>query len=90
MPTWYKETFHNVKTRRINPDLAKSMRPVTDAELRAALTRLGKNKSGGPSQLTAEMLVHASPTAQKEYLLPFVNECIRHQNTPVFTKKCNV
>ena len=90
MPTWYKETFHNVKTRRINPDLAKSMRPVTDAELRAALTRLGKNKSGGPSQLTAEMLVHASPTAQKEFLLPFVNECIRHQNTPVFTKNFNV
>ena len=90
MPQWYRKTFHNIKTRRINPDLANSMRPVSEAELRSALARLGKNKTGGPSELTAEMLVFASPAAQTAFILPFVNECIRHKNTPMFTKNFNV
>ena len=90
MPQWYKETFSNIKTRHINHRLRTSMRTVTPSELRAALERLGKNKSGGPSQLTAEMLIYSSPAAQAKFLLPFVNMCILNRDTPMFTKKFNV
>ena len=90
MPQWYRKTFGNIKNSYINPALANSMRTVSSTELRAALARLGKNKTGGPSQLTAEMLLFASDTAQTQYLLPFVNQCISKKNTPIFTKKFNV
>ena len=87
MPKWYRTTFANVKNSYVNPALANSMRQVSPSELRAALSRLGKNKSGGPSTLTAEMLIFASDSAQMKYIHPFVNQCIINKNTPAFTKK---
>ena len=90
MPAWYRKTFRRIKTDYVHPDLAKSMRPVTIEELREALERLGRNKSGGPSQLTAEMLIFASPEAQAKFILPFLNLCIQQKNTPMFTKMFNV
>jgi hypothetical protein len=66
------------------------MRPVTIEELREVLERLGRNKSGGPSQLTAEMLMFASPEAQAAFILPFLNLCIQQKNTPMFTKMFNI
>ena len=66
------------------------MRPVTLEELRGALERLGRNKSGGPSQLTAEMLIFASPAAQAKYILSFLNACIENKNTRMFSKMFNV
>jgi hypothetical protein len=84
------ETFRRIKTDYVYPDLAKSMRPVTIEELREALECLGRNKSGGPSQLTAEMLIFASPEAQAKFILPFLNLCIQQKNTPMFTKMFNV
>ena len=90
MPAWYRKAFHRIKNDYVNPDLLHSMRPVTLDELRGALERLGRNKSGGPSQLTAEMLIFASPAAQAKYILPFLNTCIENKNTPMFTKLFNV
>ena len=90
MPQWYRKTFANVKNTYVNPALANSMRQVSPSELRAALSRLGRNKSGGPSTLTAEMLIFASDSAQMQYILPFVNQSIINKNTPEFTKKFNV
>ena len=90
MPAWYRKTFGNIKNSTINPALANSMRAVSPTELKAALSRLGKNKTGGPSHLTAEMLIFASESAQLQYILPFVNQCIKNKNTPLFTKNFNV
>ena len=90
MPLWYRKAFKRIKNDYVNPDLATSLRPVTLEELRAALDRLGRNKSGGPSQLTAEMLIYASPEAQARFILPFVNMCLLNKNTPMFTKQFNV
>jgi hypothetical protein len=52
------------------------------SELRWALNKLGKNKSAGPSGLTAEMLLHASSEAQENFILPFVNSCMEKNDTP--------
>jgi hypothetical protein len=90
MPQWYRKTFSNVKTKKINHRLRTSMREVSPSELKAVLERLGENKSGGPSQLTAEMRIYSSPAAQTKFLLAFVNMRILNRNTPMFTKKFNV
>ena len=57
------------------------------SELRWALNKLGKNKSTGPSGLSAEMLLYASPAAQETYILPFVNSCMKKKDTPSYTKR---
>ena len=64
-----------------------SLRPVTPSELDWALNKLGKNKSTGPSGLSAEMLLHASPAARAKYILPFANSCLRNKNTPSYLKR---
>ena len=90
MPRKFRRIFKNIKVGGVDPALRNSMSEVTPSELKFALKRMGKNKSGGPSGLTAEMLLHAPPAVQEQYLLPFVNECIKNRNTPDWSKKFNV
>ena len=90
MPTRFRTIFSNIKTQQVDPDLKHTMDAVTPSELRAALQRMGKNKSPGPSGLTAEMLRHASTEAQETFILPYVNDCIKQRNTPQYTKNLNV
>ena len=86
MPQNFRSTFKNIKEQKVDPDLRHCMDQVTPSELRAALKRFGKNKSPGPSGLTAEMLLHASSEAQEIFLLPYVNDCIKQRNTPQYSK----
>ena len=90
MPQSFRSTFKNIKEQKVDPDLRHCMDQVTPSELRAALKRFGKNKSPGPSGLTAEMLLHASPKTQETFLLPYVNDCITQRNTPKYSKNLNV
>jgi hypothetical protein len=90
MPCKFRKIFKNIKVGGVDPSLRNSMSEVTPSELRFALKRMGKNKLGGPSGLTDEMLLYASSAAQEQYLLPFVNECIKNRNTPDWSKKFNV
>jgi hypothetical protein len=90
MPQQYHKLFKNLRDNDTNPALTDAMRPVTPSELDWALNKLGKNKSTGPSGLSAEMLLHASLVARTKHILPFVNFCIHSKNTPSSLKRFNV
>jgi hypothetical protein len=83
MPRKFRRIFKNIKVGGVDPALRNSMSEVTPSELKFALKRMGKNKSGGPSGLTTEMLLHAPPAVQEQYLLPFVNECIKNRTRQI-------
>ena len=86
-PQKFRKLFHNLVNNYVNPDLLGATREVNMSELRWALNKLGKNKSAGPSGLTAEMLLHASSEAQENFILPFVNSCMAKKDTPSYTKR---
>ena len=84
MPQNFRSTFKNIKEQKVDPDLRHCMDQVTPSELRAALKRFGKNKSPGPSGLTAEMLLHANGAPPKMENTPrslTTSDSVRH-STP--------
>ena len=52
--------------------------PITGAELRTALHKMGRNKAPGPSGITVEMLRHLPDMILDNWLLPLVNYCLTH------------
>ena len=89
-PQWFRNTFHTSLNPATNPIFDDVLRPATTLDLQTALRHLGRNKAGGPSGLTTEMLVHLDTRTQEEWLLPFLNACIREKDIPSRIKRFNV
>ena len=90
LPQWFRHTFRAVKEPRTNPIFHNTLRTVTMHDLTSALRHLGRNKAGGPSGLTTEMLIHLSPATQEKWLLPYINACFKARDVPSHTKSFNV
>jgi hypothetical protein len=90
LPQWFRHTFRAVKEPRTNPIFHNTLRTVTMHDLTSALSHLGRNKAGGASGLTTEMLIHLSPETQEKWLLPYINAWFKARDVPSHTKSFNV
>ena len=66
----------------INPLYRDVLAPVTGAELRTALHKMGRNKAPGPSGITVEMLRHLPDPVIDNWLLPLAKQCLTNQVLP--------
>ena len=56
METWFREMFHTTCTPDANPAYGHVMDPITASELNYRIKCLKKNKAGGRSGITADIL----------------------------------
>jgi hypothetical protein len=89
-PQWFRSTFCTSLHPITNPIFNDILTTATPLDLQTALRHLGRNKAGGPSGLTTEILVHLDTQTQEEWLLPFVNACLKDKDIPTRIKRFNV
>ena len=82
MDPWFKKMFHTTHTPAPKAIYAHIMDPVNLVELTRRIKHLRKGKAGGRSQVTADLLQQLDTETVKEWVLPFVNNCLEQDDIP--------
>ena len=90
LPHWFRTVYHNVLQGKVHSMYDKILDPISTAQLKQGMKAMGRNKTGGPSGLTVEMLRDLPDDILQEWLLPFLNQALQTGNIPQFAKNFNV
>ena len=72
---------HYIHTRR-QPGYGHVMDPITASELHYRIKCLKKNKAGGRSGITADILQMLDSDIIVQWLLPLLNACLINEDMP--------
>ena len=86
MEPWFKEMFHTTRTPKPHQRYEHIMNAVGLKELLFRIKCLKKNKAGGRSRVTADLIQLLDETTVSEWLLPLVNDCLADEDLPPTAK----
>ena len=86
MEPWFRELFHTTHTPKPQQRYEHIMNEVGMKELMFRIKRLKKNKAGGRSRVTADLLQLLDEDTVREWLMPLINRCLADEDLPPSAK----
>jgi hypothetical protein len=86
LPTWVRSTFFTTKSPQPHPRYAHVMDPVTLPELKHRIKCMKKNKAGGRSGVTADLLQILDDPILINWILPLINAFMILEDMPPTAK----